>query len=353
MRRSVYLFEYQLSRGLCSSTSPSLIFAEMCAILRLFKVERAFAKRVVLYPIVSTMITSSSGQDVIILPDVNTIRSHVQAPPELHFAGQNRRRTPLLASIFVAALFFAIPQVSQAAFSDGDMVSATNSIRQAQGLSPVESNQQLSSAAVAQANDMLQKNYFSHVSPDGTSPWSWVNQAGYQYTAIGENLADNFSDASDVVNAWLQSSTHRANLLNPNFQDVGVAVVSGILDQHPTLLVVMFFGSRTIVSSGNSDVSPHVVPVEVLAQPRSASVVVPQPAPVTSPTPPVTKSTPTVLGVTEQSTQTTVTIDEIPPSDELSASTGSQALPGILSLAFCGQILAISLFGRLGQIQVA
>ena len=93
------------------------------------------------------------------------------------------------------------------------------------------------------AEDMLAHDYFAHTSPQGTTPWSWFDKSGYDYKYAGENLAMGFVSLPDQQQAWMNSTEHRKNILNPNFQDIGVAVVQGRIDGAETTLTVEEFGA--------------------------------------------------------------------------------------------------------------
>jgi len=103
----------------------------------------------------------------------------------------------------------------------------------------------LDAAAKQKAEDMFQNNYFSHFSPTGVSPWYWINKSGYNYHYAGENLAMNFIDSEEVVRAWLNSPGHRENLLNKNYQDIGIAVLPADFSKQGINqpIVVQLFGS--------------------------------------------------------------------------------------------------------------
>lgn len=137
---------------------------------------------------------------------------------------------------------------------------ATNQKRQEQSLSPLSLNPQLSQAAAQKAVDMFSKNYWAHNSPDGKTPWDFIVASGYSYTVAGENLAKNFSDSVGVVDAWMASPTHRDNILKGTYQDIGFAVVNGVLNGEETTLVVQMFG--TSVAKPVSVAAPPVVAVE-------------------------------------------------------------------------------------------
>lgn len=124
------------------------------------------------------------------------------------------------------------------------VIKLTNLKRQENGLLPLQTNPQLTAAAAQKAADMFARNYWAHVSPIGTQPWYFVTQAGYSYRYAGENLARDFSQPEAVVDAWMASPSHRDNLLNSHYQDIGIAVVDGTLDGRDTTLVVQMFGTQ-------------------------------------------------------------------------------------------------------------
>lgn len=125
-----------------------------------------------------------------------------------------------------------------------ELLNITNQKRAEAGLSPLTLNSQLSNAANAKASYMFQKNFWAHVAPDGTTPWYFIKNSGYEYLYAGENLARGFNTAPDVVNAWMASPTHRENMLSSNYKDIGFAVQTGTLTGSETVLVVEEFGSR-------------------------------------------------------------------------------------------------------------
>lgn len=106
------------------------------------------------------------------------------------------------------------------------LLANTNAARSSHHQTALELNPTLTAAAQAKANDMARRNYWSHVTPDGRQPWSFINTAKYQYEAAGENLAYGFGSSSQVVTAWMNSPEHRANILNGHFRDVGFATAN-------------------------------------------------------------------------------------------------------------------------------
>ena len=118
----------------------------------------------------------------------------------------------------------------------------TNAERSKINLNGLNYNDALAAAAKQKAEDMFAKDYWSHYGPAGETPWQFILASGYQYEYAGENLAKNFMFSDGVVKAWLDSTTHRDNLLRSEYTDVGFAVVNGILNGEETTLVVQMFG---------------------------------------------------------------------------------------------------------------
>jgi len=137
-----------------------------------------------------------------------------------------------------------------------DLLTDTNQMREKDRLEPLVFNEALSKAAYQKAMDMFEDDYWSHVAPDGKEPWDFILAENYDYTYAGENLAKNFSASSDVVKAWMESPSHRENLLNRNYKEVGFAVVNGTLGGIETTLVVQMFGQPrdlTMITSKESE----------------------------------------------------------------------------------------------------
>lgn len=123
------------------------------------------------------------------------------------------------------------------------IIDLTNNERAKLGLAAVKQNRLLSEAARQKAADMFAFNYWAHVSPSGRTPWSFFSDVGYRYQYAGENLARDFRDPDSIVTAWMNSPSHRENVVNPKYQEIGVAVVDGTLQGTETTLVVQLFGT--------------------------------------------------------------------------------------------------------------
>lgn len=102
-----------------------------------------------------------------------------------------------------------------------------NSERSKAGCGPVGANSQLDTAALRHSQDMAAKDYFDHNSPDGKDPGDRITAAGYRWTTYGENIARGQQTAAQVMDGWMKSPGHRANILNCAFKEIGVGVHEG------------------------------------------------------------------------------------------------------------------------------
>jgi hypothetical protein len=138
----------------------------------------------------------------------------------------------------------------------------TNQERAKVGASELVLNDKLNAAALAKAQYMFDKQFWAHNAPDGTNPWKFIKDAQYQYSVAGENLARDFSNTDDMVAAWMASPTHKANIVNTRYQDIGIAVVDGKLLGEETTLVVQMFGtprtSLTVPKAEGKDTLPKL-----------------------------------------------------------------------------------------------
>lgn len=176
------------------------------------------------------------------------------------------------------------------------LLSATNTQRSGAGKSGLSLSSKLSQAAQAKANDMANRNYWSHNTPEGNEPWIFMDQAGYSYSKAGENLAYGFITSSDTVTGWMNSPPHKANLLDTDFTEVGFgyANAENYQDSGPETVVVAMYG-KPLTSAVASASTPNVV--NAPAKQKATT-----PAPVTESTEP----SPTTVSETipEPATQT-------------------------------------------------
>lgn len=124
-----------------------------------------------------------------------------------------------------------------------EILELTNKERIENGLAPLQYNVKLEKAAIAKANDMLEKQYWAHYGPNNETPWQFIIGADYNYAYAGENLAKGFTDAEKVNTAWMNSETHRKNILDKQFTEIGITIVEGKLDGVDTHIIVQMFGS--------------------------------------------------------------------------------------------------------------
>ena len=167
----------------------------------------------------------------------------------------------------------------------------TNTERSQNDAPPLTENVLLTKAAQMKAQDMAEKGYFAHTSPEGKTPWYWFEQAGYHFTSAGENLAVNFFESSDVATAWMNSPTHRANIVKKEYKEIGIGVASGIYKGRNTVFVAQLFGTPLATSAEPVNTTP-VVPVVAL---KPVALL---PAPVVTTTPTVAPAATQVLGET-------------------------------------------------------
>lgn len=135
----------------------------------------------------------------------------------------------------------------------------TNEKRIQNNLPQLIYSEKLSRAAEQKAQDMFDKNYWSHFSPAGESPWRFLESQDYKYEFAGENLAKNFLFSGNVVDAWMASPSHKENILRNEFTEVGFARVDGLLNGQQTTLVVQFFGkpsTSNLLTLGESTSAP-------------------------------------------------------------------------------------------------
>lgn len=159
-----------------------------------------------------------------------------------------------------------------AAIEAAFLVDLANEERQDFGVRKLSVNPQLVEAAQLKADDMAKNSYFAHTSPAGVDPWHWFGEAKYNFKYAGENLAVNFNDSVKVANAWMDSPTHKANILNYRFTEVGIAQSEGFYKGKKTIFVVQMFGRPTVKASNMSTISTPVVIAQNTQEPEDSNV---------------------------------------------------------------------------------
>lgn len=174
----------------------------------------------------------------------------------------------LVIKFVIFSWFFYFPQTAQFAIvTSSQLTELANQARIESGISALKINPKLVEAAQAKAQDMISRGYFAHISPNGVTPWYWVEKAGYNYMAAGENLARGFSDSKFVHQAWMNSPSHKENILNNKYQEIGMAVIEGELNGKKTVIAVQFFGRAKASQPIVSVTEPTKIPEKPIEKP--------------------------------------------------------------------------------------
>ena len=176
--------------------------------------------------------------------------------------------------------------------SSSGLLAATNAQRSQNGASALTTNSKLASAAQAKANDMVARNYWSHTTPDGKDPWVFIDAAGYAYQKAGENLAYGFATSNDTIIGWMNSPSHRSNMLDTGFKEVGFGFAdapSYVGTGQETIVVAMYANPTATVATTQSQpasqpkvqqsTTTKTTTSEPAAQPTKQDTAVAAPAP--------------------------------------------------------------------------
>lgn len=203
---------------------------------------------------------------------------------------------PVVLAVLLLQVFVNFAQAGQikvlsyaSDISISGLLSNTNAERSAAGVAPLAINSQLNAAAAAKAAHMIEHDYWAHVAPDGTQPWSFVTAEGYGYLSAGENLAYNFQTSTAVIEGWMNSQGHRENMLSAGFTEVGFGAKNGIFQGKETTVVVAFYAQPYVAPTPAAvaqfepiEVAPTPEPVVASAQETAPT---PTPAPESTATP--------------------------------------------------------------------
>ncbi len=164
--------------------------------------------------------------------------------PPKHRVGHSLFVFGALLLLFSAAIFTPITTATTKAFGSSDIVDLTNKARVQLGGNELVTNTKLTSAAQAKAEDMVKLRYFAHNAPDGTMAWDYIKNADYAYEVAGENLAITNESAETVLERWMASPSHKDNIVNPDYQNIGVGMASyGNYEGHKnTTVIVALYG---------------------------------------------------------------------------------------------------------------
>ena len=294
----------------------------------------------------------------------------------------------MVGFLFMQLVLHLLPQTGlrilgyAANISPGEVIRLINEKRVATGLNPLSENPQLSQAALAKGTDMLNKDYWAHVAPDGTEPWAFLSTAGYTYRFAGENLARDFSNPGSAVDAWLASPSHTENILSEKYQETGVAVVEGDMAGVDTTIIVQFFAAKYVDTFPVKPVAaavPLLPPTAVSSPTRAPSPT--EPTPTSVQTAPIAQVGPEVTPLPQQASAGPLTLESFSKTNKILISPFSTTkgvslttisvllmvltIDGIIvarrkitriggrtlaHLSFLGMILAIIIIAKAGQI---
>lgn len=173
--------------------------------------------------------------------------------PKFIRSGQILLLTSITACITSAMVFIFLltqstdnyAQASSLNYNADQIIILVNKERKTFNLQPLKKENLLASAAEKKTNDMIINNYFSHISPVDNKKWSdFIQEVGYDYTEAGENLANGYLNAQEMVEAWMNSPTHKANILADGYKETGISVSKGKLNGNETIFVAQVFGKR-------------------------------------------------------------------------------------------------------------
>lgn len=173
--------------------------------------------------------------------------------PENEFQPHSLRKAAVGGMMLLILLTFAVANIQSIVWTTSDwmvstilpavIVADTNEERTTRDRTPLRRSDILDRAATMKAEHMAAQGYFAHFSPDGVSPWHWFDEAGYEFVHAGENLAVYFTDSSEIVDAWMDSPLHRANILDQDYREIGIGVAQGVYEGYETVYVVQLFGT--------------------------------------------------------------------------------------------------------------
>ncbi len=140
----------------------------------------------------------------------------------------------LVLSLFIIQILFFNFKTTEAEplISETTIFKLINQKRVENNIPLLSINNQLTEAAIDKAQYLYKNDYFDHESKDGQKTFSyWIKETGYEYSFVGENLATNFKNNQDLIQAWMDSPSHQENLLNENYLETGIAVYKNIIVQ--------------------------------------------------------------------------------------------------------------------------
>lgn len=141
-------------------------------------------------------------------------------------------------------LIASATQASASTLSTGEIINAINQERTSRGLSTLNTNSALTQAAENRSVVLANAGYITHVTAPSGTPWPEISQVGYQYSLAGENLALGIETTSELVARWMASPTHRENILEGKFEDIGIGITLGQYEGRVVSYVVSYYGQK-------------------------------------------------------------------------------------------------------------
>lgn len=172
------------------------------------------------------------------------------------------KKTIIVITIGILLIFsFPVNTYASSITRDG-VVGLSNRERTERGLNTIIINSHLQTAAQWKADDMIEKDYWEHFH-QGKSPWQWMKEAGYNYLDAGENLAIDFTELEPMMTAWMNSPTHRDNIINSKYEEVGIGIGKGDFEGHETIIVVQMFGNPVPQPVASAATNPtQIAPIQ-------------------------------------------------------------------------------------------
>lgn len=208
----------------------------------------------------------------------NRFHPHSLHPRRIVFHLASAALVKTIAVVFV--LLFPMsawltPEIS--AEQSRKIIALTNALRKDNSLPALKENSLLNQAAYKKAQDMIVGQYFAHTSPAGKNLDNWLAAVGYKYSVAGENLAMGFSSAPEVMNAWENSPTHYANLIDGDFTEIGAAMSDGVFQGEETTFAAQYFARPERVVAVVKPATTVKQPIKIASVPAKAKVAVAEP----------------------------------------------------------------------------
>lgn len=157
------------------------------------------------------------------------------------------KRFLLSLAIIMLGIFLWPNEAYLSEITPEKIIQLTNEVRLSSNLNTLSENQLLTKSAYDKAYSILFSQEFAH-NINNKKFSDWIKDNNYNYSYVGENLAIDFATSEGIVNAWLESPAHKKNLINPRYQEIGIATVDGIFDEINTTVVVQIFGTPANMS---------------------------------------------------------------------------------------------------------